>query len=349
MNARNTARPDSPPVSAASAASAPSAPAASAASSPSAPAAPGAPAVPPAPSAPASTPLPVAPSSSAPADLRGVRGLPPAKTASYRAVFFDLDGTLLPMELDEFLGCYFDGIRAFAVRAGFDERAFSAGFSAGVAAMTGHDGSITNDEAFWGAFCARAGGERAGWEPMFLRYYETEFASIGDAVEADPSAARAVRALRTKGYPLVLATMPLFPLVAVEKRLTWAGVDPLGFARVTRYDNSRSAKPSAAYYAENLAACGLSGADVLMVGNNAVEDLAFRNLGAEVYLATDFLLNPTGADVSDVAQGTLAAFADWAEELPACQNPATGIEQGAVDAAARAAALAANLRAERKC
>lgn len=251
------------------------------------------------------------------------------------------------MELDEFLGRYFDGIRAFAARAGFDARAFSAGFSAGVAAMTGHDGSIANDEAFWGAFCASAGGERAGWEPTFLRYYETEFVSIGDAVEADPAAARAVRALREKGYPLVLATMPLFPLVAVEKRLVWAGVDPLAFARITRYDNSRAAKPSAAYYAENLAACGLSGADVLMVGNNAVEDLAFRNLGAEVYLATDYLMNPTGADVSDVAQGTLAAFADWVEELPVCQNPATGIEQGAIDATARAAVLAANLRAAR--
>ena len=151
MNARNTARPDSPPASAASAAPAP--------------AAPSAPAVPPAPSAPASAPLPAAPSSSAPADPRGIRGLPPAETVSYRAVFFDLDGTLLPMELDEFLGRYFDGIRAFAARAGFDERAFSAGFSAGVAAMTGHDGSITNDEAFWDAFCASAGGERAGWEP----------------------------------------------------------------------------------------------------------------------------------------------------------------------------------------
>lgn len=280
--------------------------------------------------------------------LRGIQILPPAETVSYRAVFFDLDGTLLPMELDEFLGRYFDGIRAFAAREGFDERAFSAGLFAGVAAMTGHDGSITNDEAFWDAFCASAGGERAGWEPTFLRYYGTEFASIGDAVEADPAAARAIRALRAKGYPLVLATMPLFPLEAVEKRLAWAGVDPLDFARVTRYDNSRAAKPSAAYYAENLAACGLSGTDVLMVGNNTVDDLAFRNLGAEVYLATDFLLNPTGADVSDVAQGTLAAFADWAEELPACRNPATGIERGAIDATARAAALAANLRAERK-
>lgn len=279
---------------------------------------------------------------------RGIQILPPAETVSYRAVFFDLDGTLLPMELDEFLGRYFDGIRAFAAREGFDERAFSAGLFAGVTAMTGHDGSITNDEAFWDAFCASAGGERAGWESTFLRYYDTEFASIGDAVEADPAAARAIRALRAKGYPLVLATMPLFPLEAVEKRLAWAGVDPLDFARITRYDNSRAAKPSAAYYAENLAACGLSGTDVLMVGNNTVDDLAFRNLGAEVYLATDFLLNPTGADVSDVAQGTLAAFADWAEELPACRNPATGIERGAIDATARAAALAANLRAERK-
>ena len=32
---------------------------------------------------------------------------------SYRAILFDLDGTLCPMELDEFLGGYFKDIKDF--------------------------------------------------------------------------------------------------------------------------------------------------------------------------------------------------------------------------------------------
>ena len=136
--------------------------------------------------------------------------------------------------------------------------------------------------------------------------------------------------------------MPMFPRRAVEWRLAWAGVDASKFARVTSFENSTSVKPKLAYYAENVAACGLSGDDVLMVGNNTVEDLAIRGLGADAFLVTDHLLDPTeGFDLGSVKHGTMEEFAAWAEELPPCADPAQGVEAGAVPAAAREAALSA--------
>ena len=225
---------------------------------------------------------------------------------TYRAIFFDLDGTLLPMELDEFLGAYFEAIAGFVARQGLDAKAFSAGLKAGIGAMASHDDGRTNHEAYWEAFFQHA------------------------------------EALAAKGYPLVLATMPMFPRRAVEWRLAWAGVDASKFARVTSFENSTSVKPKLAYYAENVAACGLSGDDVLMVGNNTVEDLAIRGLGADAFLVTDHLLDPTeGFDLGSVKHGTMEEFAAWAEELPPCADPAQGVEAGAVPAAAREAALSA--------
>ena len=44
---------------------------------------------------------------------------------AYRAVFFDLDGTLLPMELEEFLGAYFKALGEFVTAKGYDGTAFS--------------------------------------------------------------------------------------------------------------------------------------------------------------------------------------------------------------------------------
>ena len=123
-----------------------------------------------------------------------------------------------------------------------------------------------------------------------------------------------------------------------------AGVDPRLFARITTYENSTSVKPKPAYCAENLAACGLAGADVLMVGNNTVEDQAFAGLGTDMYLVTDHLLDPAGTGLEGVRHGTMEDFAAWAEALPACANPAVGIELGVVSPAAREAALAANSR-----
>lgn len=260
---------------------------------------------------------------------------------TYRAIFFDLDGTLLPMELDEFLGAYFEAIAGFVARQGLDAKAFSAGLKAGIGAMASHDDGRTNHEAYWEAFFQHADADAAAWEELLTEFYEHEFGAIGEGFQPNPAAARAIEALAAKGYPLVLATMPMFPRRAVEWRLSWAGVDAARFARITSFENSTSVKPKLAYYAENVAGCGLAGEDVLMVGNNTVEDLAIQGLGADAFLVTDHLLDPTeGFDLGSVKHGTMEEFAAWAEELPPCADPAQAIDADVVDAAARAAARA---------
>lgn len=266
--------------------------------------------------------------------------------ANYRAVFFDLDGTLLPMELDEFMGSYFKSLGAFVAKAGLDTASFSKGLKAGTAAMAVHEDGRTNAEAYWEAFCSCVEGDAATWEPLLEEYYEQDFGRIGDAVEPNPHAARALNALAQKGYPLLLTTMPMFPRRAVEWRLTWAGVDPALFSRITTYENSTSVKPKVAYCAENVAACGVEGADVLMVGNNTVEDLSFTKLGADAYLVTDHLLDPVQFDLSKVKHSTMEEFADWAEALPVCANPASGVECGVVDAAETRRVIARDLLAD---
>ena len=258
---------------------------------------------------------------------------PDIDPARIRAVFFDLDGTLLPMDLDTFLATYFNALGAFVQERGFDVQAFSKGFSLGMKAMAHHDRALTNGQAFWDAFFTCVDGDRSIWSALIDEFYTSVFARIGDTVIPDPASLRAVETLREKGYPVVLATMPYFPMVAVNTRLAWANVPPEAFERITHYENSRTAKPSTYYYAEQLAACGLQGGDVLMVGNNTVEDLSFAELGASVFLTTNWLLNPNGMDIQTVPHGTMAQFADWAEALPACANPARGIATGLVELA----------------
>ena len=163
-----------------------------------------------------------------------------------------------------------------------------------------------------------------------------------------PCSLEPVRLLRAAGHDLTIAYMNsnIAPADEYARRLStlraWAGVDASKFARVTSFENYTSVKPKLAYYAENVAACGLSGDAVLMVGNNTVEDLAIRGLGADAFLVTDHLLDPTeGFDLGSVKHGTMEEFAAWAEERPPCADPAQGVEAGAVPAAAREAALSA--------
>lgn len=262
---------------------------------------------------------------------------PPAR--AYRAVFFDLDGTLLPMELEDFLGSYFKAITQFVDAHELDADSFSAGLKAGIGAMASHDDERTNYDVYWEEFFRRADPHAADWNELLTGFYEHDFGEVGADVVPDPNAARAIRTLTDKGYPLVLATMPMFPLRAVQWRLSWAGVDPRDFSRLTSYENSTSVKPKRAYCAENMAACGLKGSEVLMVGNNTVEDLSFLKLGADAFLVTDHLLDPVGYDLATVKHGSMADFADWVESLPVCENPARDINPGVVDEGARLSVL----------
>lgn len=252
---------------------------------------------------------------------------------SYRVIFFDLDGTLLPMELDEFMGSYFKRIGAYAAKNGLDAQLFMDALKSGTRAMAMSDDDRVNTDVFWDEFQRVYGADAlalADIRSIADRFYAHDFGHIGDGFAPNPDSARAVSALAGKGYPLVLTTMPMFPLRAVQHRLQWAGVDPDVFCRITSYENSKTVKPRQTYYAENLAALGVAGSEVLMVGNNTVEDLAILDLGADVYVITDHLLDPVGFDLSTVRHSSLREFADWAETLPPCANPATVAEMASI-------------------
>ncbi len=261
---------------------------------------------------------------------------------AYRAICFDLDGTLLPMDLDVFMGRYFAALYDFMEARGIEGGPFLEALKAGTRAMAVHDDGRTNAEAFWDTFTDLMGDADVDWEPLLTEFYDGPFAALGADVEPNPAAAAAIETLAAKGYPLLLTTMPMFPPTAVRHRLAWAGIRPEAFARLTHYENSRTVKPRPLYYAENLAAAGVDGADVLMVGNNTVEDLSFMHLGADGYLVTDWLLDPAGFDPASVKHGTMADFAAFAAALPPCANPASAVETGPIDPAEAEAARAAN-------
>lgn len=270
---------------------------------------------------------------------------------TYRAICFDLDGTLLPMDIDEFMTAYFMRIGQFMAAKGMDGQLFMAALKAGTKAMATHTDDRTNEEAFWDEFfpAYEAGvgrtltsEERAQMRTLADEFYDQDFPRIGDGFTPNPAAARVVNALAQKGYPLVLATMPMFPLRAVEHRLEWAGVDPAAFQRITCYQNAKSVKPKQTYFAEVLAALGVSGTDVLMVGNNTMEDFAVLDLGVDGYLITDCLLDPIGFDISTIKHGSLEEFAEWAEALPPCACPAQGIRTDVIPQADTMQALEEN-------
>ena len=228
-------------------------------------------------------------------------------------VFFDLDGTLLPMDQDEFVKYYFGLLAKKLAPHGYDPQALIKSIWAGTGAMVKNDGSCTNEEAFWTCFTALMGADSRKDEPLFREFYEQEFSGAKAACGFDPKAAETLAAIKAKGLRVVLATNPIFPAVATENRIRWAGLSPEDFELYTTYENSRHSKPNPAYYQDILDKLGLHAEECLMVGNDTTEDLAAEKLGMKVFLLPRCLINKENRDISSYPQGDfddLLAFLD---------------------------------------
>ena len=218
-------------------------------------------------------------------------------------ILFDLDGTLLPMEQEKFLQAYFGGLTRFAAPYGYAPKDLIDALWKGTGEMVKNNGEALNREVFWDAFAAQFGEDARAREQDFERFYATEFDHVRHACGFAPEARYLISSLKALGVRCVLATNPIFPAVATEARIRWAGLAPEDFSYITTYENSRHCKPNPAYYADILAELDCEPSECLMIGNDASEDLAAMELGIPVFLLTPCLINTKNRDISDIPHG----------------------------------------------
>ena len=220
-----------------------------------------------------------------------------------KTILFDLDGTLLPMDMKEFTNGYFKFLTAKMAPHGYEAKALIDAIWKGTYAMVKNDGNKTNEEVFWDCFRSVYGEKGVADAPYFNEFYDNEFNEAKCFCGFNPMASETVRALKEKGNRLILATNPFFPIFAQKHRLFWAGVDAGDFDYISSYENSHFCKPNPEYYRELIRILDLDPEACLMVGNDAEEDGAARQAGIELFLITDCLINDKSLDLSDVPRG----------------------------------------------
>ena len=220
-----------------------------------------------------------------------------------QAVLFDLDGTLLPMEQKTFAKAYFGGLMERVCPLGYTPDTFMSAMQAGIAAMVRNDGSRTNEAAFWEAFSAISGDGILDHFDVFDAFYAERFDDIRAVCGFDSRAAACVRELRASGLRVALATNPLFPAIATQKRIRWAGLEPEDFELCTTYESIGTCKPNPDYYRTVAERMGVDPTLCLMVGNDVAEDMIAASLGMKVFLMTDCLINTANTDISAYPNG----------------------------------------------
>ncbi|MBO7385815.1 MAG: HAD family hydrolase [Clostridia bacterium] len=229
-----------------------------------------------------------------------------------KAVLFDLDGTMLPMDQDAFTQGYFKLLARHLAPRGYEPEALVKAVWHGTKAMVMNDGSKTNEAAFWDDFAAVCGEEARKDEALFREFYEGDFEKARAFCGCTPKAAEAVRRFKSSGCRVALATNPIFPAIATEARIRWAGLEPEDFELYTTYENIGYCKPNPDYYREILRRMDLSPEECLMVGNDTDEDMAASVIGMHVFLLTDCLINKSGKDISAFPNGDFDALMRYA-------------------------------------
>ncbi len=191
-------------------------------------------------------------------------------------LLLDLDDTLLDTRMPTFIPAYFGALSEY-LSAQVPPDKMLEHLMAGTRQMLRNtDPTRTLREAFDAAFFEPLGIPRQALQPLIDGFYEERFPSLQSQTGGPrPGAAEVVHWALSQGYTLVIATNPLFPLRAIEHRLTWAGLSPRSFpfALISSYETFHFTKSHPAYYAECLARLGWPEGPALMVGDDEEGDI----------------------------------------------------------------------------
>lgn len=233
---------------------------------------------------------------------------------SIKVVLFDLDGTLLPLDQDVFVKYYFGLLAKKLAPHGYDPDLLVKSIWIGTGEMVKNSGEKTNEEVFWDKFAEIHGEKARADESYFEQFYKEDFGKVQASCGYNPKAAKAVSEIKALGLRVSLATNPIFPAIATEQRIAWAGLEPSDFEFYTTYENSCHSKPNPAYYMDVVKTLGVSPEECLMVGNDVGEDMIAETLGMKVFLMPECIINKEGKDISRYPQGNFDDLIEYVKE-----------------------------------
>lgn len=220
-----------------------------------------------------------------------------------RAVLFDLDCTLLQIDLPTFLQRYYDQL-AQAISASFPGTPSHEALTAATRAMTRPHPGATNTEAFYRTFEGASGLDRGKLEPViehFCREVHPDLRNGATGFAGTPAALACALGL---GLRVAIATNPIFPRASIRQRLAWAGIDADSVDLVTDADNMNATKPSPEYYLQVAGMLSVKPRECMMVGDDRSMDLP----AADVGMTTFYVGDSTSAVTHH--RGDLPAFVD---------------------------------------
>ncbi|MFN8485449.1 MAG: HAD family hydrolase [Anaerolineae bacterium] len=203
-------------------------------------------------------------------------------------LIFDLDDTLLINPIDRFLAAYLHALSAYLAAYVPADRLIPQLMRSTQEMVGNRDPGRTNQAVFAASFYPALGLSEMEMSPILAQFYDEEFPKLQVYTEPVAAVPPLLTDAAARGYGLVVATNPIFPLRAIQHRIAWAGVADVPWLYVTSYETMHFAKPHPEYYLEILDRIGRNAERCLMVGDNLVNDIApAKAVGMRTFWVTD--------------------------------------------------------------
>lgn len=206
-----------------------------------------------------------------------------------KAVVFDMDETLLSINLSAFVAVYAKDMAQIMGRiAHRNPLSMFAHLGGAMLALNSNDRDDrrTNLEFFNAEIEQRAGLPLA--DPViadaFVCYEREVLPHRNDqliAARPREGAHEAIEAILDRGLRVALFTNPSFSRACIECRMGWGDLLDAPFELITTMENSTRCKPDPTYYLEHLGRMGLDPGEVLMVGNDPKRDFPTPDCGIQ--------------------------------------------------------------------
>ena len=211
--------------------------------------------------------------------------------APVQAALFDLDGTLIDVDMQLFVPAYLrrlaDRLAAYA-----EPRLTLRTLHAGVMAMLdGPPGDCSLEELLRARLAEELQLAWPDYQSGLAAFCREDLQELQPLVRPHPLARPLIEACQARGWRVALATNPIFPRAVIDARLAWGGLADLPFHPVTSYETSRHCKPYAGFFHDLLDELGLPPQACLMVGNDTLHDLAAGQLGLPTCLLTTWRID----------------------------------------------------------
>jgi FMN phosphatase YigB (HAD superfamily) len=200
-----------------------------------------------------------------------------------QAVMIDLDGTLLDIDLGEFLGDYFAALGPViaGLAVGISPKSAVAAVNEATDAMHATHVGKSNREVFNEVFLSLTDVvlDSPRVAAAVDEFYSCAFPLLKKGHTAMRGASEAVLAARQAGLLTALATNPIFPRAAIDERIRWAELDQEWFDVITSYEVMEACKPSPRYFEQVASMLNVDPASCLMVGDDPELDLPASEAG----------------------------------------------------------------------